>query len=111
LPLIEIVIILYVNLFVFNILLNFLLYFDVYNYVIKKDSISCQQFRKQHSVLALSSFILAGYISSIILNGQFLTYPNDFDFGKFQNIILVYQIFLSAITILISLNGTRKKEI
>jgi hypothetical protein len=109
LPLLELAMIIYVHLFIYVVVLNIILYFDVFNYVIKKNSISSQEFRVQHSVLTLVAFIISGYISSIILNGQFLTYPDDFDFEKFQNIILIYQIFLSSITILISLNRKNKK--
>ena len=109
LPLLEIVMIIYVNLFIYAIVLNIILYFDTYNYIIKKQDISSQQFRKQHSRLSIVAFIVSGYISSIILNGQFLNYPETFDFNKFQNIVVVYQIFLSSITILITLNNIKKK--
>lgn len=109
-PLLELVIIVYVNLFVYALLLNIILYFDAYNYIIRKKNISSQLFRKQHSLLSIIAFIISGYIASIILNSQFLTYPTSFDFNKFQNIILIYQIFLSSITILISLNNIKKKN-
>lgn len=109
-PLLELVMIIYVHLFCYAIALNIVLYFDTFNYTIKKQKISSQQFRKQHSTLSIIAFIISGYISSIILNGQFLTYPETFDFNRFQNIILIYQIFLSSATILITLNNIKKRD-
>lgn len=110
LPLLELIIIIYVNLFIYAIFLNIILYFDFYNYMIRKQDVSSHQFRRQHSILSISAFILAGYISSVVLNSQFLTYPISFDFNKFQNIILIYQIFLSSAAVLLSLNNTKKKK-
>lgn len=107
LPLLEIIIILYVNIFIYIIFLNIILYFDVYNYVILKKDISSQQFRQQHSTLSIAVFIFSGYIASILLNSQFIIYPDYFNFEKFQNIILIYQIFLSSVSILISMNKAK----
>lgn len=103
----ELAIIIYVHLFCYAIVLNAILYFDTFNYVISKQKVSSQQFRKQHSTLSIIAFIVSGYISSIILNSQFLTYPETFDFNRFQNIILIYQIFLSSAAILITLNSSK----
>ena len=36
--------------------------------------------------------------------------PETFDFNRFQNIILIYQIFLSSATILITLNNIKKHD-
>ncbi len=110
LPFLEIVIILYIHCFIYAILLNLILYYDFYNYVLRKNSISKQQFRKQHSILTIVAFIVAGYLASIILNGQFLIYPESFNFDKFQNIVLIYQIFLSAVSIMISFNNLKTKK-
>jgi len=107
-PLLELIIIIYVNLFIYAMLLNIVLYFDAFNYVIGKNDISCQEFRKQHSLLSIIAFIVSGYLTSILLNGQFLNYPENFNFDKFQNIIVIYQLFLSSITILITLNNIKK---
>ena len=98
------------HLFFSRSIFKFVLYFDAFNYIIKKQDISRQQFRKQHSKLSIISFIVSGYIASMILNGQFLKFPSTFDFNKFQNIILIYQIFLSSIAILITLNNTEKNK-
>lgn len=111
LPMLELVMIIYIHLLVFVVALNIVLYFDAFNYVIKKQKISSQQFRQQHSSLTIIAFIISGYISSIILNGQFLTYPSDFNFDKFQNVILIYQIFLSSVAIMLTLNNAKKRKL
>lgn len=107
-PLLELIIIAYVHLLLYVIFLNIILYFDAFNYLIKTNSISSQLFRKQHSILTIVAFTISGYIASAILNGQFLIYPETFDFDKFQNIILIYQIFLSSVTIILALNKVKK---
>ena len=109
-PLLELVIIFYIHLALFVLLLNIVLYYDAYNYIIKKQEISSQQFRKQHSALCIISFIVSGFITSIVLNGQFLTYPDNFNFDKFQNIILIYQIFLSSATIMLSFKNSKARK-
>lgn len=110
-PLLELAIIIYVHLFVYAVVLNVILYFDIYNYVVKKRKISSQHFRRQHSTLSILGFIFSGYISAIILNGQFLNYPEGFLFERFQNIILVYQIFLSSVVILKKINNKKVNKI
>lgn len=104
--------ILYVNLFIYAMILNIVLYFDAYNYIIRKRDVTSQNFRKQHAKLSIVSYIISGYIASIILNSQFLKFPSEFNFDKFQNIIIIYQIFLSSIVVLLTLNNKeRSKEI
>lgn len=110
-PLLELIIIAYVHLFLYVILLNIILYFDAFNYLIKTKAISSQLFRKQHSVLTIIAFVISGYIAAAILNGQFLIYPETFDFDKFQNIILIYQIFLSSVTIILTLNKAKTTKL
>lgn len=109
-PLCEIIIIIYIHFICYAILLNIILLFDGYNYILKKKEISIQKFRKDHSNLSIIAFIISGYISSIILNSQFIEYPFVFDFDRFQNIILIYQIFLGSVSIMKSLNKTTNKQ-
>ncbi len=109
-PLLELIIILYVHFFVYALALNIVLYFDFYNYVIRKRRITSHIFRRQHSILSLAAFILSGYIASIILNGHFLKYTENFNMNNFQNIILVYQLFLSLVAILIKINSKKERK-
>ena len=110
LPLSELIMIIYPHLFCYVMVLNVVLYFDTFNYIIQNQKISSQQFRKQHATLSVVAFIISGYIASILLNGQFLIYPETFDLNRFQNIILIYQIFLSSSAIMITLNNKANKN-